>query len=209
MYAYDEDYVYHVQKNLGNMLDFSVNTCDFDLQKFWDMFLVSGLDEQIETGNPKYLVGITGCELAKLVSEKSGICLTQEDEMYLDKSPEYWVGWAIGYYQWHSNKSFAKITKAVPIEELIAMYPTLHEADISKFVTIMDERLTGYYIDTNLKTMRMISGYSQSQLATESEVSLRQIQLFEQRQRDINKAQVITVFNLAKALSCRIEDLME
>ncbi len=209
MHAYDGDYLYYVQKNLGNMLDFSVNTCDFELHNFWDMFLVSGLDEQIENGNPKYLVGVTGCELAKLICEKSGIPLVQEDQMYLDKSPEYWVGWAIAYYQWHSNKSFGKITKAVPVDEIIAMYPTLHEADISKFVTIMEERLAEYYVDTNLKTMRMFSGYSQSQLATESDVNLRQIQLFEQRQRDINKAQAITLYKLSRALSCKIEDLME
>lgn len=209
MRAYHEDYLYNVQKNMGNMLDFIINTCEVELRQFWDMFLVSGFDEQIEKGNPKYLAGVSGCELAKLVCEKSSITVSHEDEMYQDKSPEYWVGWAIAFYQWYSNKKFSKITKAVPIDEIIAMYPTLHEADISKFVVIMEERLSVYYIDTNLKTMRTVYGYSQSELAEESGVSLRQIQLFEQRQRDINKAQVYTVAKLAKALACEIEDLME
>ncbi len=209
MRSYDIDYLSYVQNNLGHMIDFAINTCELELKPFWDMFLVSGLDEQIEKGNPKYLVGVSGCELAKLVCEKSGVIITQEDEMYLDKSPEYWAGWAIAYYQWYSNKKFSKITKAVPIDEIVAMYPTLHEADISKFVAIMEEKLSSFYVDTNLKTMRTIYGYSQSELAEESEVSLRQIQLFEQRQRDINKAQVYTVAKLAKALACEIEDLME
>ena len=33
--------------------------------------------------------------------------------------------------------------------------------------------------------------------------------MYEQRQNDINKAQVNIVLNLAKALGCEIEDLLE
>ncbi len=40
-------------------------------------------------------------------------------------------------------------------------------------------------------------------------VPIRQLQLLEQRQRDINKARAITVFALAKALGCTVEALME
>ena len=50
---------------------------------------------------------------------------------------------------------------------------------------------------------------SQSELSIYSDVPIRQIQLFEQRQRDINKASVYTVYKLANALSCDIEDLIE
>lgn len=209
MNSYDRDYADYVQRNLGHMLDFAVNTCDLELAVFWDMFLVSTIDKQIEQGNPKYMVGMSGPELTKLVSAQSGVQLEQSDEMYLDKSPEYWVGWALAYYQWFSEKHFSKITKVVSIEEIVTMYVTLHEADISKFVTIMNEKLSAYYVETNLKIMREITGYSQSELAEESGVSLRQIQLFEQKQRDINRAQVYTVAKLAKALACEIEDIIE
>ena len=47
------------------------------------------------------------------------------------------------------------------------------------------------------------------QLAEESGVPIRQIQLFEQRRRDINKTQLETAWKLARALACRIEDLAE
>ncbi len=50
---------------------------------------------------------------------------------------------------------------------------------------------------------------SQSDLAAYSGVKLRQIQLFEQRQRNINKASAVTLLKLSRALSCRMEDLME
>ena len=39
--------------------------------------------------------------------------------------------------------------------------------------------------------------------------TLRMIQLYEQKQNDISKAQVMVVVNLAKVLGCEIEDLIE
>lgn len=209
MRSYDKEYLYYVQKNIGNMLDYAVNTCEIDIIDFWNMFLVSDVEEQIQNNNPKFMVGLSGCELAKYVCDKSGIPIKYQDEMYLDKSPEYWTGWALAYYQWYSGKKFSKVTRAIPIENIMRMYGTLHEADISKFVTIIDEKLSDYYVESNLKRIRSSLGYSQRDLARESEVSLRQIQLFEQRQRDINKAQVYTVAKLAAALFCDIEELME
>ncbi|MDE6790153.1 MAG: helix-turn-helix domain-containing protein [Clostridia bacterium] len=62
---------------------------------------------------------------------------------------------------------------------------------------------------TNLKRIRTDKGYSQKQLAELSGVSLRSIQTYEQRQKDINKAQSDSLFHLAKALCCKMEDLLE
>ena len=135
--------------------------------------------------------------------------IQDEEEMYLDKSPEYWTGWALAFYQWYRGTRFSRIQEAVPIEIVYGMYATMHEADIMKFVAVMDEKLKVFYQDTNLKRMRKNAGYSQRQLAKESGVSIRQIQLFEQRRRDINKTQLETVFKLSKALGCRMEDLVE
>ena len=131
------------------------------------------------------------------------------EEMYLDKSPEYWTGWALAYYQWYRGVRFSSIQKAVSVTEVYGMYETMHEADIMKFVTVMDEKLKAFYHETNLKRMRENAGYSQRQLAEESGVPIRQIQLFEQRRRDINKTQLETAWKLARALACRIEDLVE
>ena len=46
-------------------------------------------------------------------------------------------------------------------------------------------------------------------LAKESGVSVRMIQHYEQRQKDLGKAQAKTVWLLARALKCSVEDLME
>jgi DNA-binding Xre family transcriptional regulator len=50
---------------------------------------------------------------------------------------------------------------------------------------------------------------SQSELAAEADVPLRQIQLFEQRQRSINMTAAVTLLKLSKALCCRMKDLLE
>ena len=52
-------------------------------------------------------------------------------------------------------------------------------------------------------------GLSQSKLADEAGVSLRSIQMYEQRNKDINKAQALTVVKIARALGCEVEDLLE
>lgn len=62
---------------------------------------------------------------------------------------------------------------------------------------------------TNLKRIRKVAGLSQSKLAAASGVNVRMIQQYEQRVKYINAAAVVTVRDLAKALNCRIEDLIE
>ena len=126
-----------------------------------------------------------------------------EDVMYVDKSPEYWAGWALAFYQWYSTKSFSRIFRAVPIREILRMYPVFHEMDIMKFVDAMNEKIKQFYPETNLKRIRCYAGYSQKELADLSGVFIRQIQLFEQRQRDINKAQALSVAKLGRVLGCR------
>ncbi len=209
MNAYDKDYLYHAQKNLGHMVDFAINTCDYDLDVFFDMFLASSVPEQFENGNPAYIAGKTGPELVRIiVLETRDKYIDEIDVMYLDKSPEYWLGWALCFYAWKNNYKFKHILKAVPPEDMICMYDTHHEADISKYSHTMDERLSAYYRFTALHRIRNSVGMSQSELAKRSGVNVRIIQSYEQKQRDISKAQMSTVSNLAHALNCKMEDLL-
>ena len=43
--AYSEDYLENAQKNLGNMLDYAVYSLDLNLEKFYEMFLVSDVSK--------------------------------------------------------------------------------------------------------------------------------------------------------------------
>ncbi len=89
------------------------------------------------------------------------------------------------------------------------MYSVYHEMDIMKFVERINELWDEYYKETNLKRIRKLAGLSQSELAELSGVPLRQIQLFEQRQRDINKTNAIDVVRLCRVLCCKMEDLLQ
>ncbi|TYZ26751.1 helix-turn-helix transcriptional regulator [Selenomonas caprae] len=73
----------------------------------------------------------------------------------------------------------------------------------------MNQIMKAAYPHTRLREYRDNYGLSQSELASESGVLLRQIQLFEQGQRNINKTAAVTLYKLAKALHCRMEDLLE
>jgi hypothetical protein len=147
--AYDELYLPLAQRVMGDMLDFAVNTLNVELAEFYKMFLVSGMARQFEIGNPTYVAGKNGCEVARIVMEESGCaCPTVEDAMYLDKSEEYWIGWSLAYYQWQSNRTFLEIEHCVPIESMYGMYATLHEADISLYVDIMDEKCQKHITQT-------------------------------------------------------------
>lgn len=48
-----------------------------------------------------------------------------------------------------------------------------------------------------------------SELAQQSGVSVRTIQQYEQRRKDINKAQTETLLKIARVLVCKVEDLVE
>ena len=51
-FAYDEEYVTLAQRVMGDMLDYAVNTLNYELQNFYRMFLISGIARQFENGNP-------------------------------------------------------------------------------------------------------------------------------------------------------------
>lgn len=59
-----------------------------------------------------------------------------------------------------------------------------------------------------LKSIRNEKGMTQATLAEKSGVSLRTIQAFEQGYKDINKAQVVTVLQLAEALDCDVYEII-
>lgn len=210
IHAYSDDYLASAQRILGDMLDFAVNTYDMGIDKFFEMFLVSNVSRQFEIGNPTYVAGKTGCELVKEVIRDSGLVMEEyPDEMYLDKSPEYWSGWALAYYQWYRGRTFSRIYRAVSMTAIRNMYEVYHEMDLAHFVERLDELWNQHYPETNLKRIRDLAGLSQRELAELSGVSVRQIQLFEQRQRDINQTRAIDVLRLSRVLGCKNEDLLE
>ncbi len=74
--------------------------------------------------------------------------------------------------------------------------------------------MQGYHVPhtvhiSNLKLMRIKKGMQQSELAKASNVPVKCIGNYEQLRRDINHARVDIVYNLAAALGCRMEEILE
>ena len=208
--AYDELYLPLAQRMLGDMYDYAVNTLNILLEEFQKMFLASGLDRQIAMGNPTYIAGKNGCEVAReAVWLSTGEKPETEDIMYVDKSPEYWIGWSLAYYQWSSGRPFKNIEEVFPVTEMYHLYDTLHEADILLFVETIDRRFALVGEMSRLRRLRKYAELTQRELADRSGIPLRQIQLFEQGQRDIRKSQAQTLAQLSKTLGCSIEELIQ
>ena len=208
--AYDKLYLDKAQSALARMLDFAVYELDYSLEKFFDLFIRTGVAERFGSGDYELLVGRSGVELAYTVLEEAGQPVKRKPVRYsADRSEVYWTGWALAYYQWYTALSFAEITEAVSITEIAAMYTPYHEMDIRQFTDHMNELYLKANPDTNLKRLRKKTRLSQSALAEISGVPLRTIQQYEQRQKNINKAQAQYVAMLAQALYCKMEDLLE
>lgn len=208
--AYQEIYLSKAQSVIGDAFDYAVNTCDISGNDFVKLFIASSVSKRMENGEPAYLAGKSGIEIVReIVAETKGQELQIEPQEHFGRSKEYWIGWAIAYYQWYSGRKYNDIFKVLSFEDLQKMYYTLHEADITKFVEIVDSKIREYFSETNLKRIRTTYGFTQAELAERSGVGLRSIQMYEQQNKNINKASAETMYSLAKALGCTMEDLIE
>jgi len=209
IHAYPESYLSKAQSTLGDLFDYSINVFGISGENFIKLFKGSILCKRLELGDVALVAGKSGIELAmELIEETFGTSVIIEPEYRPERSAEYWIGWAVCYFQWYSSVTYSDIFNVYSFEDLKNLYITLHEADISKFVQITSERLCST-AETNLKRIRMINGYSQSQLAKKSGVGIRSIQMYEQRNKDINKAALETVYSLSRVLGCTVSALME
>ena len=151
--------------------------------------------------------------LQKVGMEKSAAKPQSEKyaEIRIEQGVEFWTGWIMAYYQWYSGLRFSDLMEygLVP-SEIIPRY-ILHEADISKFVEAANKiiKKNKEVSPTRLQKLRKAQGLTQAELARLSGVSLRMIQLYEQRQSDINKASGETITALARALCCNFYEIME
>ena len=189
------------------MLDFAVYDLEEDLSPFYLKFLQSKICSKFERGESTVIVGKSGVELAlDIIGDET---LASKYRPAANRTPEYWCGWALAYFQWQTNLGFKEINKYISISEILAMYSPYHEMDISQFCDKMIELYNKRKNNTNLKALRLDAGLSQSELAEISDIPVRTIQQYEQKQKNINAAKAETVVKLAKALNCTVEALME
>ena len=208
--AYSSLYIENAQKTLGGMLHYAVYDLKWRIDDFFRAFINSGIAYRFGIGEPKYTVGMSGPEVAMdVVYRVTGEYPDIMPSYYFDRTPEYWAGWAVAYYEWARDIPFDKIEEYVGINKIVEMYHPYHEADISKFIDKMDVIIGSVREGSALKRLRKYANLTQKALAEQSGVSVRMIEQYEQGRKQISHASSATVYQLSLALGCRMEDLME
>lgn len=199
--AYNEIYLDDAMQTLAEMFSYVPNARQADV--LFQHFVMSGVAYQFGRGNPRYI----NMPPQVLFYEVAGNKMPMIQPYSYGRSPEYWCGFVLAYYQWYTGLSFEQIGRKLPPSRIIAMYNPLHEASMEKFVEVANGIV--FQKETNLARYRKTANLSQRELARYSQVSLRAIQLYEQRQLDINMAPAIKLFQLSRVLGCHVEDLLE
>lgn len=208
--AYYNEYLDDAQDTLGNMFDFAINECKIDGDEFYHMFLASGIAMQFEHGNPKYISGMTGAEIVKkIVYQQKGNEINVPEAYFLDKSPEYWCGWILAYYQWRTCRSYKKIYQVITIRDILAMYPTHHEADEEHFVDAVNEIYKKRHVQTYFGQKIHNLGFSHENISKQTGISLEKITALDTDFEAIGEIKASDLQKLSIVLGCTMEDLME
>ena len=208
--AYDEIYLEDAMLNFAVSLDYGAAVCKGGVDEYYDRLLVGGPVRQFESGNPRYLVGMSGIEFADKVIETTGGVVKTIDYVLANRSDIFWAGWVISYLQWFTGHTFERFRlDGLSIQSVIALYPTLHEADLSKFVEVALGIMNAKKSENPLKLQRMRCGLTQKELANRSGTSIRMIRAYEQGKQLLSKAEAGTVFRLATVLGCEARSLVE
>ena len=208
--AYSELYLSDAQTFLANAFDYALNDCNVQTDWFSKVFARSKLCKEFERGNPAVISGKAGEQCVRELLRE----IMPDDEFPTysfseNRTPEFWAGWALAYYQWFTAKRLKDVFSRVPLSEIVSMYKLYHEMDISNFVEDMENKCNAVLAETKLKKIREARGFTQAQLSECSGITKRSIQLYEQKVNDIDKAQAQTLYKLSRALGCTIEDLLE
>ena len=210
MSAYTETLLHKVQDRLSDMMDYAVNDIKMEPDVFFQLFATSKFARRIEAGDKILVYGRSGIELAQdVLLEKTDRTDFSPSRPNMQRTPAYWAGWIIAYYQWRSEWTFLEISEALPFTTVMQMYKIYHEAPEDRFADAADRIMAEKHPETRLRRIRNAYGCSQSELAKASGVGLRSIQLYEQRKKNINHAEAWHLKSLAQVLGCSIEDLFE
>lgn len=207
--AYSELYLEDAMRTLGEAFDYAP-FCRISLDDFVHLFLMSDYGRRFENADPSIVSGISGVELVmKVLHDKGGRDWHDfpRPQCRFDVSEQYWCGHILAYYQWSRCLSFKEIFAHISVDELLSLYPTLHEASEERAAYSLDHIIASRR-KNRLKEMRKMNHYTQKELSLITGVSLRAIQQYEIGAKDINKASALSVLSLAKALNCEIEDLL-
>ena len=202
---YDQD----IRETLADVFDIGINVLKLSGERVARAFVASGLSNEFERRNPVFVAGKSGTDLINYMLPFLGLTAAVEPQTRLSRSIAYWAGYMLGYYQVKTGHTYAEIFQRFPYSEIKQSYWPLHEADDSKFLETFEQQWAQRFAETRLAHLRKSAKLSQSELARHSGVGLRSIQMYEQGNKNINRASGETLYRLSLALNCAIEEILE
>ena len=160
IHAYDDLYLLDAKRKLSIVVDYLAYCCEcsnLDIQKILSK---STFLKLFCEGNPLYISGMSGIELAKLVaSEFIDISNIHDYEPTFEKTPEYWAGWVLADYCWYSFCDLERVLYAVSFDEILSMYAVYHEVGKNRFYEAMDIKVKNGTLKANMKVIEQIRDY--------------------------------------------------
>lgn len=206
-HAYDEMYVEGAMIRIGDMLEYACLDLGYDPDAFFKMFLASGYARRFEIGDVSIVAGKSGPELAyEVLTAIDHVRELPAPTWREERSDLYWSGWVMAYFQWEKNVSFSYIWNSISIRMLQKMYPTMHEADINKAIDVMTALLKKTE-KTPVKTLRLVRGMTQQELAKRANMTVSQLQRIEYGERKVENLSLKTAIALATALGVSVDEI--
>ena len=206
--AYDEKELPQVISTLGKAFEFAEKCLPEGAAGFYRRFANSSVAATC-TG-PE--IGGSAIELVLDVNEDASIDTLLMNEKRLSKQDTGRLRWEaelVCRYQWETGLPFPAVLRTLTEERLRKLHADYAELPPAEVVQRISVPETHESTATNLARIRRERGLSQAGLAKASGVTLRSIQQYEQRKKDISHAQARSVLALAQALSCTMEELLE
>ncbi|MCD8295736.1 MAG: helix-turn-helix domain-containing protein [Clostridia bacterium] len=200
VHSYDRRYLDIIQEKLTNLFRLATYSEHMSLDEFMEKFISSGMAQKFETANPIYVLGKSENELLEIILGREPDLGSLEINVYAS-----WLGYVLAYAQWYLRKTYKEITDLFPCSQM-GEYALYSEGEaIPKIMKVIKERIS---YKPPLQEYREKAGYTQAQLAEISCVPVEKIISYETDEEDISCAEAGTLYNLAKALGCSMEDII-
>ena len=210
--AYDKKELPQVISKLGKAFEFAEKCLPEGAAGFYRRFANSSVAATCTGPDAHPEIGGSAIELVLDVNEDASIDTLLMNEKRLSKQETRRLRWEaelLCRYQWETGLPFPAVFRTLSPERLRALHADYAELPPAEVVQRISVPETHESTTTSLARIRRERGLSQAGLAKASGVTLRSIQQYEQRKKDISHAQARSVLALAQALSCTMEELLE
>ena len=211
-HPYSAEELPHTIRTLGKAFEFAEKCLPDGAAGFYRRFVDSAAAASCSGPDAHPALGASAIVLVLDVNEGASIDTLLMNEKRLSKQDVGRLRWEAELacrYQWETGLPFPAVYRALTEErlrELHADYAELQPEEVIQKISVPETQEDSA---TNLARIRREHGLSQAGLAEASGVSLRSIQQYEQKKKDISHAQARSVYALAQALDCTMEELLE